>query len=309
MPYRIGRSLEKNSPSQVVAPLTCYLLSAFDRHDVPIRFAVLRDALNDIEVRREEYISEVVRLLQRIPNMMCVEGSKFIRDLAETSLNKSPQVVATRMYLLAFLLPKQDAYIAMWPKGMDMQTYMQVCAGIQKQRDLARTRVDLILQTLLRLELEDRFWVVSRIIDAPFYVESGNPLVLVGLAHYHPPFVQEFKKTVKPFVRNVDRAHELVSMDFNLFVAALQHLPPQTSDMTKRVEDQMFGAQGHPYASRIVWAFCSVWFVECYDTFRAVWNLPPETMKRLWSMSMQGKTITLLEATRPFGSSGTLLSS
>lgn len=305
MPYRIGKVADRTTPSQVVAPLTCCLLSAFDRHDVPVRFAVLRDALNDVEVRREEYVAEVARLLARVPNMLQIPESRLIRELAETL--KAPHAAAARMYLLAFLLPKQDAYVAVWPRGTDLQTFMGVCAGIQKQRDLARARVDLVLQALLRLELEDRFFVAARTVDAPFYIERGNETAVVALAHYHVPFVDAFKRAVAPFVRDLDRAHELVRADFNLFATALRRLPAATSEPTRRMEVLIFGEAGHPEAARVVWAFCSVWAAECLDTFRAAWSLPPETLRRLWSLAREGRTLTLLEATRPFGSRGTSL--
>lgn len=297
--------MDRIIPAQVVAPRTCYILSAFDRTEVPERFSVLRDSINDIEVSRAEYVVKVVELLKLFPRVFEVE-SKLIKDLAENL--KEPTKFAAQLYLVAFLLPKQDAYYAMCPKGGDVQVYMQVCAGINKQRELARSRIELVLQTLLRLELEDRFYVICRTVDSPFYVDDGDAVVVAGLAHYHPPFVVEFSKVVSPFVRSVARAAELVRLDFNVFASALQKLPP-TSEATRRMERMIFGEAGHPEAGRIVWAMCSVWFIECLDTYRAVWDLPMETTRVLWTLCKEGKTLTLLEATRPFGSIGTWIGS
>lgn len=305
MSYRIGTSLDRIIPAQNVAPRTCYILSAFDRKEVPERFSVLRDSINDIEVSRDDYVIKVMELLKLFPRVFEVD-SKLIRDLAE-NLKETPKFAA-QLYLVAFLLPKQDAYYAMCPKGGDIQVYMQVCAGINKQRELARSRIELILQTLLRLELEDRFYVICRTIDSPFYIEYGDAIVVAGLAHYHPPFVAKFIKAVSPFVRSTSRAAELVTLDFNVFASALRQLPPR-SEITRRMEKMIFGDEGHPEAGRIVWAMCSRWFLECLDTYRAVWDLPTETVRNIWTLSKAGKTITLLEATRPFGSNGTWISS
>lgn len=307
MSYRIGTSLERITPAQAVAPRTCYILSAFDRKDVPDRFSVLRESINDVEVSRDEYILKVVGMLELFPRVRPFDiDSKLLRDLADNL--KETTKFAAQMYLMAFLLPKQDAYYAMCPKGVNIQVYMGVCAGINKQREMARSRIELIIQTLLRLELEDRFYMICRTIDSPFYIECGDAVVVAGLAHYHPPFVAAFTKTVEPFVRSVSRAAELVRLDFNVFASALNALPP-TSGITARMERMIFGDEGHPEAGRIVWAMSSKWFIECLDTYRATWDLSPDAMRKLWTLCKEGKTITLLEATRPFGSSGTWISS
>ena len=191
------------------------------------------------------------------------------------------------------------------PKSKDqtIQTFMGICAGISKNREMAMTRMDLILRTLLQMDIDNRFHVVARSIDAPFYIPYGNEHVILGLAHYHPRFVQRFREVVKPFIREsyLDRVYELVRMDFNLFASALVRVPC-TSPSTKRMENLIFGEEGHPEAGRIVWTFCSIWFNEGLDTFRAVWNLSPEILRKLWIMAKEGKTMTLLESTRPFGS-------
>ncbi len=294
--YRIGKPNDRTVPAQVIAPLTCCVLSAFDRVDVPSRFSVLRDSLNDVEVRREEYISEVVRHLNCVPRMFTTE-SELIKEIAGTL--KVTVCEAARMYVLAYLVPKEDAYFALKPKGGDRTTFMQVCAGIHNQRELARARVDLILQSLLRLELEDRCLVVCGTLDAPFWFERGSELVVVALTHYSAKFVLDFKSAIKPFVRDAERAHELSRMDFNVFAAALQRLPP-TSEATARMEELIFGDAKHPEAGRVAWAFCSIWCVQALDAFR--WNLSPEVLKRMWSLAKVGRAITVLEATKPFGS-------
>lgn len=302
--YRIGKVTDKSTAAQIVAPLTCWILSAFDRHDVPQRFSVLRDSINDFVVDRDGYVADVTRMLTVFfPRHLCVDDSKLIQDLAETM--KCSVCEAACLYLTAFLIPRPEAYHARCPNGSALKTFMQVAAGISKQRDLARTRVDLVLRSLLKMELEDRFWVVARVVDAPFWLPGANEHAVVAMAHYHPPFVQEFKKTVRPFVRNVERVHELVSMDFDLFASALGRLPP-TSEATKRMEDLIFPG-GHPEAGRVVWAFCSIWFLECLATYQRIWSLSGQTMRRLALLSREGRTITLLEATRPFGSVGTRL--
>lgn len=303
--FRIGNSLDRALVSQVVAPLTCCLLSAFDRIDVPVRFRTLRDSINDVKVTMYDYIRELVKLLLRVPLMISVD-SVLLSQIATRI--EGTVCDSARMYVLAYLIPKADAYHALSDRGPHLQTFMEVAAGIRANRERATARIDLILQALLRLEIEDRAFVVFRTIDAPFFFEKGNETAVLALAHYHPEFVTEFKKTVRPFVRSLDRAHELVKIDFNVFTAALSRVPP-TSDITSRLERILFPeeTEAHPEAGRIAWAFCSTWFTHCLDTYRSCWNLSPESLKRMYSLSKQGKTITLLEATRPFGSIGTNL--
>lgn len=303
MTYRIGRHADKTIAAQIIAPLTCRLLSAFHRNDVPMRFSTLRDALSDVEVKREEYVVEIIRVLRRFPHSLRVE-SKLIQDVAKCMGCDESQ--AARMYVLAFLLPKQDACVAYDPTGTHLHTYMQVCAGIATQREMAKTRVELILQALLRMELEDRCYFMCRALDVPFYYARGNECVLVSLAHYHEPFVREYCRVMRPFVRSeaaLCRARDLVREDFNLFASALMRLPP-TASYTRRMEKEIFGDETHAEPARVIWAFCSVWFIECAHTFRSRWSLSPATMKRLWIACKEGKTLTILETTSPFGSRG-----
>jgi hypothetical protein len=304
--YRIGRIEDWSVPAQFVAPLTCYLLSAFAYNDVPIRFRCLRGTLTDVEVSREKYIAEVVRLMHVVPNSFKVDSVLLNKTIADGIEGKCSDAV--RMYILAYLIPRREAYVALVPKAKDnaLNTFVGVCAGIANKRELARTRVDLILRSILKLDLDNRFYVVSRAIDAPFFIPHGNEHVIMSMAHYHPPFVAKFRQVVAPFVRSgyLDRMHELVTLDFNVFASALARVPPRGSVSTIRMEHEMFGTEGHPEAGRIVWAFCSIWFDQCVtNTFGAQWNLSPETMRRMWRFAKEGRTMTVHEATRPFGSS------
>lgn len=300
--YRIGRIEDQTVPIQFVARLTCSILSAFPRHDVPLRFRSMRDAITDVEVTREKYISDIVFRLNLIDKLLTVD-SEIIRTIA-LRLNK-PQIEAVKLYTLAYLVPRRDAYQTLAPKATDsdMSVFMGVCSGIATERDMARARMDRVIRALLLLDLDNRFYTITRSIDAPFYTPYGNEHVILGLAHYHPPFVSEFRKAVEPFVRSayLQRVYDLVRMDFNLFASALMRVEPK-SESTAQMEHMIFGEAGHPEGGRVVWAFCSIWFTECVNTFRTAWNLSQETVSRMYALSKEGRTITLLEATRPFGS-------
>lgn len=306
--YRIGKQMEKTVPAQAVAPLTCRLLSAFDRADVPVRFQGLRARLGDVGVTLVEYIKEVVSLLRRMPTRMNVDSAllRLVQDQVGCDTAE-----ACKLYLLAYLVPKREAYGTYAGSETHLATFMSVGNGVNVDKDAALARVDLVLRELLRMELEDRCEVVLRLIDSPFYVERGSETALAALAHYHAPFVHKFKETARPFVRDLDRAHELVRLDFDLFATTLRRLPARGSVITQRLERVLFpeGEEDseHEESSRVAWAFCSIWFVECVNTFK--WTLSPKTLRRIWSCAARGETLTLLEVTRPFGSKGTWVSS
>jgi hypothetical protein len=302
--YRIGRIEDRTLPCQFITPLTCYILSAFPFQEVPLRFRGLRRVITDVEVARDKYISEIVMLLNLLPKSLSVD-SELLRQIS-TSLQK-PLVDAVKLYTLAYLVPRRDAYQTLVPKSNSdqaMNTFLGVCAGISNQRNLARARIDLILLAILSVELDNRFYTISRLIDSPFYIPAGNETVILCLTHYHLPFVKRFREVVSPFIRrrSLDRVQELARLDFNLFVSALRRVPARSDPSTLRLETLFFGKEGHPEASRVVWSFCSIWFKESLCTFRSVWNLKPETLRLMHQLAMKGTTVNLLEATRPFGS-------
>lgn len=303
--YRIGRIEDRSVPAQFVATFTCYLLSAFAYTDVPVRFRSLRSILTDVDVSRERYISDVVMLLHLIPDSFHVD-SVLLKDISTKIESKHPGD-AVRMYILAYLIPKRDAYVALAPKAKDaaLNTFVGVCNGMHTKRDVAKARMDLILRTLLQLDLDNRFYVVTRAIEAPLSVPYGNAYTILSLAHYSPKFVNRFREIVSPFVRAeyLDRAHELVTTDFNIFASALVRVPSTGHPSTKRMELMLFGEKGHPEGGRIVWAFCSIWFDQCVTNTFPQWNLSYETMRTMWRISKEGRTMSVREATQPFGSS------
>lgn len=315
MEWRIGKTSEKTVDAQSVAPLLCRVLSAMDETIVPFRYQRLKRSLLDVGVTKAVYVKEIVSLVRSFPNRISVE-SETIHDLKSKLQDDSDEIkddFAVKAYVLAYMYNSTDAY-KMWRnhsvgtigpvETKRLTVYTGLLLGIRQNRTASAVPMETILTALLKCELVDRQAIVAKLVDAPFYFPYGNEFVMLSLAHYHPPFVSDYRNAVGQFVKSeesIDRVEWLVRRDFDLFCSTLMKIPGRFP-YCKRFETAVWNEEGHPESGRIMFAFASIWAHKCLERFANQWNLTPSNEKTLWKMAKEGWTPTLYETTWPFGS-------
>ena len=292
---------EKTVPAQHVVELTCRIVSAFETRIVPDEFKDLHASLGFTAVEETDYVREIVALADRIPKRVAASSSPDIEKLRGMFGD-----TAERVFLVAYLVNECDVYKRWQPKSYETK-YKHYCSlnhGIRLDRDKAARTMRSILAGLVRAELDDRVDVVCSIMDAPFFLDNRvNEFVVLGLAHYEPAWIRDFKTSVAPFVhsmRTLDRVQDIVHADVDTYMWTLGRVPPRFPH-SKRFEIDVWGEETpHPEAGRIMYAFFSVWFQQALRVFR--WDLDPPVIRKLNALADRGWCPTMHEVTSPFGS-------
>lgn len=303
---RVAKNAERNVAAQAIVPVSCRLLAAIEPELVPARFRSIHAKLGYTLEDASTYVSAVASIVDRFPRRLNADSETL--DRVAESLDGDARLAA-QVYVMAYLVDSPQGFRA-WKRGANEdRVYLSLNHAIRlerkKETDVAAVTMDAIIGSLMRDELDDRLLYVCKIVDAPFCLDYANEFVLLSLAHCELGFVRDFRKCVKPFVRDdaaLDRAQELARADPDLFLVALMSVPPR-SPASKRFEEAVWGSgEPHEEALRIAFAFCSVWFSQSLEVFQTRWNLSHAEMKRMYELSNQRWSLKIHEATMPFGS-------
>lgn len=294
---------------QIMCPLVARILTVIDKEAIPHRF---RHIYNGKQKNDDKVKESVLEIFNDFPNIeldsaalqKIRERLKDMPDEETTLLNHTAEF----FIMVCSGYSQRDDMVALKKKlGIQKQASDQLISlatdlrdgiveGMMNKEGGPRTfrTVDRLLTALVRVEVEDRYFIVKSYVDLPFFFEVAFDVLVVACAHFNVEFANEIFKHIKHLI-----SHEvflqllnLVRVDVSLFCEALVRIPKRCR-ASKRFEEEVWDNESDvdPHAAWWMFAFCSKYPVEVFNAMH--FFIQPREKRKMLTMYRKGWTVKI----------------